>query len=158
MSPRDSVNTSPIGLTIAWLVIALGLFFVSVEVSVVLHLPVLERLPLLALGLVLVAVGFAIRYLALRQLLTLNRSIQWSHEPGTLVVSGMFSYSRNPAYLGVLLMGLGALLIEINLAMVVILIALFVVLNRQASREEGVLTKQFGESYLSYKKRTRRWL
>jgi protein-S-isoprenylcysteine O-methyltransferase Ste14 len=158
MSLRGSVNTSPIGLTISWLVIALGLFFFSVEVSAVLRLPVVKALPLLDLGLVLVAFGFALRYSALRQLLTLNRSIQWSHEPGTLVVDGVFRFSRNPAYLGVLLMGIGALLTEVNLVMVAILIVLFVVLNRQASREEGILAKQFGESYLSYKKKTRRWL
>lgn len=158
MSLRGSVDTSPIGLTIAWFVIAFALFFVSVEVSTVLRLPVVEALPLVALGLVLVPVGFAIRYSALRQLLTLNRSIQWSHEPGTLVVGGAFHYSRNPAYLGILLTGLGALLIDVNLVMVVFLIVMFVVLNRQASREEGILTKQFGEPYLSYKKKTRRWL
>lgn len=158
MSPRGSVNTSPIGLTIAWLAITFLLLFVSIEASSALGLPVVEALPLVALGLALVAFGFALRYLALRQLLTSNRSIQWSHEPGTLVVGGVFRYSRNPAYLGILLTGVGALLIEVNLVMIVFLIVMFVWLNRQVSREEGILTKQFGESYLSYKKRTRRWL
>ena len=158
MSQRSGVNTSPIGLTIAWLAMILLFLFVSIEVSSAFGLPALVSVPLVALGLVLVAFGFAIRYSALRQLLTSNRSIQWSHEPGTLVVGGVFHYSRNPAYLGILLTGLGALLIDVNLVMIVFLVVMFVVLNRQASREEGILTKQFGESYQSYKKKTRRWL
>ena len=106
----------------------------------------------------LVVLGLVLRYLALRRLITSNRNMHWSHVPGTLVVDGVFRYSRNPSYLGVLLTGLGAFLIEVNLLMPVFLVAMLVVFNRQVSREETKLAKQFGASYLSYKKATRRWL
>ncbi len=158
MSPREKVNTSPLGLTITYLIMAFLLLLISTTVNSHLGLPVVETLPLLVLGLAIAAVGFAFRYLGLRPLLASNRSIQWHHVPGTLVEDGVFRYSRNPAYLGILLMFLGALLVAVNLPMLVILVVMFTLLNRQASREEDVLTKQFGESYLSYKKRTRRWL
>lgn len=158
MIPGSKVRTSPLGLTIAWLVIVLGQLLLSVKVSSIFGLPVVETLPLVASGVVLIALGFSLRYSALRRLLTSNRNVQWSHVPGTLVVDGVFRYSRNPAYLGILLTGLGALLTEVNLLMLVFLVAMFAVFNRQVSREEATLAKQFGESYLSYKKETRRWL
>ncbi len=158
MSVRNQVNASPLGLTVAWLVIVLGLFLVSVKLSAAFGLAVVQTLPLVAAGSALVVLGFSLRYLALRRLLTSNRNVQWSHVPGTLVVDGVFRHSRNPAYLGILLTGLGALLIEANLLMLVFLVAMFAALNRQVSREEATLAKQFGESYSSYKKETRRWL
>ncbi len=146
------------GLTIAGLVALLGVLFVTVKVSYFFGLPVVETLSLVAPGVVLVALGFVLRYLALRRLIVSNRNVHWSHVPGTLVVDGVFRYSRNPSYLGILLTGLGALLIEVNLLMLVFLLAMFAVFNLEVSREEARLAEQFGESYLSYKKATRRWL
>ena len=146
------------GLTIAGLAALLGVLFVSVKVSYFFGLPVVETLSLVASGVVLLALGFVLRYLALRRLIISNRNMQWSHVPGTLVVDGVFRYSRNPSYLGILLTGLGALLIEVNLLMLVFLLAMFAVFNLEVSREEARLAEQFGESYLSYKNTTRRWL
>jgi protein-S-isoprenylcysteine O-methyltransferase Ste14 len=158
MSFREKARTSPSGLAIAWLAMALMSFWLSITINSFLGLQIVEALPLLVLGLVFVALGSVIRYLALKPLLGSNKSIQWHHVPGTLVEDGVFRYSRNPAYLGVLLMFLGAFLLEVNLPMLVILVVIFTLLNRQASREEETLTKQFGESYRSYRKRARRWL
>ncbi|MGA2666103.1 MAG: methyltransferase, partial [Nitrososphaerales archaeon] len=143
MSPRERVNTSALGVTVAYLVMAFVLLLVSATVSPRLGLPIVETLPLLFLGLALVAIGFAFRYLGLEPLLAANRSIQWAHVPGTLVEDGVFRYSRNPAYLGVLLMFLGALLVAVNLPMLIVLAVMFALLNRQASREEDVLTGRF---------------
>jgi protein-S-isoprenylcysteine O-methyltransferase Ste14 len=155
---RGSVNTPPIGLAIAYLIMTLAVLWVSVKIDSLLGLPFVESPILLTLGSAVIAMGFAIRYLALRRLLALERSIQWQHVPRTLVEDGVFRYSRNPAYLGILLMLLGAFIFGVNWPMLVVLVALLILLNRQASVEEKVLTDQFGESYLSYRKRTRRWL
>lgn len=158
MTPGSRVRALVLGLTTAGLVAVLGLLFVSVKVSYFLGLPVVETLPLVAPGVALVALGFLLRYLALRRLIASNRNVQWSHVQGTLVVDGVFRHSRNPSYLGILLTGLGALLIGVNLLMLIFLVAMFAVFNRDVSREEAGLAKQFGESYLSYKRVTRRWL
>jgi protein-S-isoprenylcysteine O-methyltransferase Ste14 len=158
MSIRGSVNTSPSGLAIAYLIMTIAVLWVSVKIDFLFGLPFVESPLLLVLGLAVIAVGFAFRYSALRRLLSLERSIQWQHVPRTLVEDGVFRYSRNPAYLGILFMLLGAFLFGINWPMLVVLVAVFTLLNRQASVEERVLTEQFGESYLSYKKKTRRWL
>ena len=158
MGFRGKVNTSPSGLAIAYLIITLLLLLISTKIDSLFGLPFVEAPPLLALGLAIVAAGFAFRYLALRRLLVLERNVQWHHVPRTLVEDGVFRYSRNPAYLGIMLMLLGAFLIGINWPMLVFFVVFFILLNRQASVEERVLTEQFGESYLSYKTRTRRWL
>jgi len=130
MGIRGRVNTSPSGLTIAYLMMTLLVLWVSVEIDSLLGLPFVESPLLLALGLVVVAVGFAFRYLALRKLLALERSIQWQHVPRTLAENGVFQYSRNPAYLGILLMLLGAFLFGVNWPMLVVLAAVFIPLNR----------------------------
>jgi protein-S-isoprenylcysteine O-methyltransferase Ste14 len=151
-------DTSPIVLTVAYLILAFVLLFVSIEINSSLTLPVVESPVLLVIGLISVAIGFAFRYLSLNQLLGANKSIQWRYVPEQLVENGVYRYSRNPTYLGILLMLLGAFLIVANLPMLIILVAFFIILNRQVSYEEKVITEKFGETYLSYKKKTRRWL
>lgn len=82
-----------------------------------------------------------------------NRPIQ------TLMTSGPFRFSRNPLYLvlasvhgGIALVsGLGWILVTLP---VILLIVRFYVI----AREEAYLTRRFGEAYLNYKIRVRRWL
>lgn len=106
----------------------------------------------------LLAVGFTIRYLAFKLIFSVNKGFLPKYVPENLITDGVFRVSRNPAYLGILSMWTGAFLLEPNLFMVVAVVLLFVRFNGMASREEGVLANQFGEAYASYKKKTRRWL
>ena len=84
------------------------------------------------------------------------------HSPDTasrLVVSGVYRYTRNPMYLGFLLM-LCAWCIFLGNLLNFLLLPLFVytlwILNIRP--EEQALSKKFGVQYTAYRRRVRRWL
>ena len=75
-----------------------------------------------------------------------------------LVTSGIFRFSRNPMYLGMLLV-LAALAAWMGQPIGMALLPLFVLyLNRyQISAEEEAIAAHFGQSYRDYCRRVRRW-
>jgi protein-S-isoprenylcysteine O-methyltransferase Ste14 len=79
--------------------------------------------------------------------------------PQILVARGIYTRSRNPMYIGYLLIILGEFLFFGHLLLLgyfllaVVLIHLFIVLY-----EEPILKKRFGETYLEYLQKTPRWL
>lgn len=77
----------------------------------------------------------------------------------TLVVSGLFRFTRNPMYLGMALV-LSAWALYLANALTIIGPGLFVVsiTALQIKPEEEVLGKIFGQDYAEYRKRVRRWL
>lgn len=77
----------------------------------------------------------------------------------SIVESGMYQYSRNPMYLGMLsiLLGLGILLGSLSALFGVPLFAL-IITTQQIIPEEITLGNKFGQVYLDYKHRVRRWL
>lgn len=76
-----------------------------------------------------------------------------------LVTSGLYRWTRNPMYLGMLLVMLGAVLLLQNVASF-IGPALFVtsITVLQIKPEERVLKQKFGAAYERYAQNTRRWL
>lgn len=79
--------------------------------------------------------------------------------PKKLVSTGLFHYSRNPIYLGFTL-ALGGLAIVLgNYAALDGLIAFFIAAHLwYIPYEEEAMEKEFGEAYLDYKSKVRRWL
>lgn len=76
----------------------------------------------------------------------------------TLVTEGIFNLSRNPIFLGMILLLLGLFLIIPNTITLLILSMSYVILNVQIRLEEEHLLKLHGERYLAYQKRVRRWI
>ena len=77
----------------------------------------------------------------------------------SLVVSGMFSFSRNPMYLGMLLMlSAGALWLGSLAGVVPLFLFVFSINELQIKPEEVVLQKKFGSDYERYMKTVRRWV
>ena len=77
----------------------------------------------------------------------------------SLVNSGIFSYSRNPMYLGMLLILL-AVSFKFNISGGLFISFLFkIYITRfQIIPEEKAMAKLFGEEFISYKNQTRRWV
>ncbi|WP_319554015.1 isoprenylcysteine carboxylmethyltransferase family protein [Vibrio sp.] len=77
----------------------------------------------------------------------------------TVVSSGVFAYTRNPMYVALLLLIIALGLWWQHLS-VILCGALFIsYMNRyQIKPEEHVLERLFGEDYLKYKNRVRRWV
>jgi protein-S-isoprenylcysteine O-methyltransferase Ste14 len=74
-------------------------------------------------------------------------------------MEGPFRYTRNPAYLSMTMMYAGIAALRNALwAIVVLPVALLVIERGVIEREERYLEGKFGEEYLSYKARVRRWI
>ncbi len=76
-----------------------------------------------------------------------------------LVVNGAFRFSRNPIYVSLTLMYVG-ITVALNASWPLpFLVAALIMVDRGViSREEKYLVKRFGEEYLGYKSRVRRWV
>lgn len=113
------------------------------------------------LSYVLFLLGFGILFSAARSFKEYKTTINpiKIETASSLVVSGIFNYSRNPMYLGMALILLG-LSLKFNLIGGLIFTALFIlfITNFQIKPEEKAMQKIFGEEFLSYKNKVRRWL
>jgi protein-S-isoprenylcysteine O-methyltransferase Ste14 len=76
-----------------------------------------------------------------------------------IVQSGPFRYSRNPMYLQLVLVCIGFALMLGNLWILLLTpLAAFVLQRYAILPEERYLEAKFGEEYLRYKRRVRRWI
>jgi protein-S-isoprenylcysteine O-methyltransferase Ste14 len=77
----------------------------------------------------------------------------------TLVTSGLYKWSRNPMYLGFVLILVAWSVYLANAAAFVVVVAFVVYMTRfQILPEERMLEGKFGRAFLDYRARTRRWL
>jgi protein-S-isoprenylcysteine O-methyltransferase Ste14 len=77
----------------------------------------------------------------------------------SLVTWGVYAISRNPMYLGGLIMLLGwAIFLSNALAFLFLPIYILYINRFQIAPEERALTLLFGETYVAYQMRARRWL
>jgi len=77
----------------------------------------------------------------------------------SLVTSGVYGFSRNPVYLGMLLVMLGwAVLLASPAALVVSAVFVLYLDRFQIRPEERALSAILGQEYLDYLARVRRWL
>ena len=76
-----------------------------------------------------------------------------------LVEGGPYRFTRNPMYIGLLLVLAGLWLLLGSLSPLLVLPALFLLLHtRFVIPEEAHMARHFGERYQSYRRRVRRWL
>ena len=75
-----------------------------------------------------------------------------------LITKGLFGISRNPIFLGVLIVFAGMFLIIPNAVTLVILISGFIVIQVQVRLEEEFLLKELGTEYKEYMSKVNRWL
>ena len=77
----------------------------------------------------------------------------------SLVISGVFKYSRNPMYLGMVFILL-ALSFRFNLVGGILFTSIFImyITKFQIIPEEAAMKSIFGEDFNKYKNKTRRWI
>ena len=76
-----------------------------------------------------------------------------------LITTGIYKYSRNPMYLGLLMIVTSTSLFYLNIISITTPFLFYFWINRfQIKREEIFLTEKFGKEYLLYKTKTRRWI
>ena len=111
----------------------------------------------LALGLAVVAIALA--GLCVRAFWRQKTSVDPYKPVTALVVTGPFQFSRNPMYIALTLLYLGvAVYFGLVWAILLLPFALGAVHFGVIVREESYLEKKFGQEYLDYKSRVRRWI
>ncbi|HZJ12602.1 MAG TPA: isoprenylcysteine carboxylmethyltransferase family protein [Methyloceanibacter sp.] len=113
----------------------------------------------LAVGLALVAIGFALAALSVRRFHLAGTSVVPGETSTALVVEGPYHLTRNPIYIGFVLAYFGLAVMLTSVWVLLLLIPVLIVLQRGVvEREEIYLERQFGEAYRKYKARVPRWL
>ena len=80
--------------------------------------------------------------------------------PSTQIVThGLYRFTRNPMYVGFALWTLGlAILVDSAWMVLAVPIGLVLIDRIVITREERYLERKFGDEYLNYKRRVRRWI
>ena len=77
----------------------------------------------------------------------------------SLVTTGLYKYTRNPMYVGLLVVLTGyAIWLGSLSPFILIPVFYWLITTMQIKPEERILEEKFGQEYLDYKSRVRRWL
>lgn len=104
--------------------------------------------------------GLLVALIAVGQFFRQNTTVHPMHpeKATSLVTVGIYRFTRNPMYLGMLLILLGFAFLGHNLLGFVVPVAFVLVINVfQIIPEERALAELFGDEFSAFKKRTPRW-
>ncbi len=117
--------------------------------------PTVPRMVLGGLG-IAVAVWLALS--GKRALKAAGTNIRPDQPTTAIVTGGPYRFSRNPLYVAMLILYLSVTIVANSVWPLVLLLPMFLVLEFGiVRREERYLAAKFGEPYLAYKARVRRW-
>src|SRR5829696_4927568 len=124
-----------------------------------LHLPFLPHRVARVLGWPLVGGGIALTTWFVRTMRGADTTLRVDKPVSSLVKEGPFRYSRNPGYLSLSMIYAGIAILRNALWAILLLPLVLHVIQREViEREERYLERTFGEEYLAYKRRVRRWV
>lgn len=110
-------------------------------------------------GLALILAGIAIAGLGVKAFKAAGTNVNPQKPSLTIVTDGPYRFTRNPMYLGMLLLALGlGLLLSLDWAPLLVPVHWAILHWGVVLREEGYLTETFGAPYTAYLATTRRWV
>jgi protein-S-isoprenylcysteine O-methyltransferase Ste14 len=113
----------------------------------------------IALGVVMFGVALPIFIAAVTQFKKANTAVVPFQATTAIVEAWPYSFSRNPIYLAMALIYVGISLFFNTWWPIFLMPLVLLVMQRGViEREEAYLTRKFGDQYLAYKARVRRWL
>jgi len=111
------------------------------------------------IGWLLIALGFILIFPALRRFLVSKNTLITVKPAHSLQTTGVYTYTRNPMYMGLLLLYSGVALFQGNEWTFIVLPLLILVIRLYIIRkEENYLQRAFGEEYNAYRRRVRTWI
>jgi protein-S-isoprenylcysteine O-methyltransferase Ste14 len=115
--------------------------------------------PLSYLGAPLIVAGMVLLGHAFRGFMKAGTPVIPFERSTVLVTTGSYRFTRNPMYLGMVLILIGvALLLGTSSPWLPIPFFLWIIQANFITGEERFLEELFGPQYLAYKRRVRRWL
>lgn len=141
----------------AWEVFAFALPLRSHLVPAPLRVVVLDDGAAKTLGVLVMATGLVVYGLALHAFGSSWRLGIDRERPGPLVTRGIFGRSRNPIYLGLVLLAVGAFLVLGRLVLLVLALLFAAYFQLVIRREERFLAERHGDVYHEYAQSVGRW-
>jgi protein-S-isoprenylcysteine O-methyltransferase Ste14 len=112
-----------------------------------------------AIGLILVAFGAGVSSFAAAIFGARETTRNPYGEPSQFVVLAPYTWTRNPMYLGLTTVLLGSAVFFSSITMLLAPAVFFVMIDRTViPREEETMERLFGNDYVAYKERVRRWI
>ena len=151
----DKQNADKNSLSLIWVTIVVTIS-VAVFIAAKFHVSISLHASIQYTGLVLIYVGIILRLFAVASLgrfFTVDVTIRQGHK---LKKDGIYKYVRHPSYFASLLSFIGfGLCLNNWISLLLITIAIVAAFTFRIKIEERILTEQFGEEYIDYKKSTR---
>ena len=140
-------------------IVGLGVAFIGTRLDSLLGLRDFRSGPTAVVGPLLLIIGFLTRVWATFYFYQNRMKVISLSPQRTLITSGPYRFSRNPLYLGGnVFVFLGAAMLFGSPAAVLITIIHFPFIDLFVRREEKQLERDFGDDWLRYRSRVRRWL
>lgn len=140
-------------------VIYAGALAAGLLANLIYPIPFLPRLPRKAAGLSLIFGGLSIGLLGFREMRRAGTSPDPSRPTTAFVSGGPYRFTRNPLYLGMTFIYSGITALANALPAALLLPGVLYFMRRGViEREERYLERKFGEEYIEYKERVRRWI
>lgn len=110
-------------------------------------------------------IGFGLLHLSFITIFIAQRNManEWrigidNENKVNLITKGLFGISRNPIFLGVIIVFIGLFLIIPNVVTAVVLVSGIIVIQVQVRLEEEFLIASLGNEYKEYMAKVKRWL
>ena len=115
--------------------------------------------PLAYSGIMLIFFGIIMAAISAGMFKKADTGIEPFDEATTLVTRGFYRYTRNPMYLGMFLILLGVAILMASIgALLPLVLFILVIRYNFVAGEERFLEAAFGQKYLDYKDKVRRWI
>jgi protein-S-isoprenylcysteine O-methyltransferase Ste14 len=137
--------------------------FAAIVLMVVLHFlfpgAKIIAFPWNLLGIIPAALGIGMNLITDKAFKKVGTTVKPYKESTTLITNGMFRVSRHPMYLGFVLILIGIAVFMGSVTPYAVIIVLAILLDVIFIRaEERLLEGTFGEAWVEYKQRVRRWV
>ncbi len=158
MNKEAQTDDSPHVITLPPLIFAAG-FALGLVIEWVTRVRIFSPYPCRILGGVAAAAAGVLAFWASQTMRRAGTNIDPRRPTTAIVTGGPFRFTRNPLYLSLTLLSIGAaLFFDIVWALLALVPVLAVVQLFVIRREERYLEAKFGAPYLEYKRKVRRWL
>jgi protein-S-isoprenylcysteine O-methyltransferase Ste14 len=139
-------------------VVGFNYAFIPQNYPLLVPIPWLKAVLFSQLGVVIASFGLLFAFIAQLQMGDSWRlGIDENQSAPPLITHGLYRFSRNPVYLGILISLLGYFLMVPNAFSLLLLVLMFVSIQIKVRLEEAFLLAKHAESFKLYKQKVRRW-
>ncbi len=149
---KKLLNYRPPRIAMTLLAVSIGLWYFSPPLTIL-------YMPYKLIGAISIIFGFTVMIWAWLQFKKTKTAICPTAKSSLIVTNGLYRYTRNPMYLGMLTILLGASFLMGAMQSMLAPAAFFLIIDKVfIPYEEDKLTTQFGEGYTEYVESVRRWI